>query len=745
MAAPLYRPGQELRTVSGGSYEVSVQKNGRLDINLLSGPSTPIVANVLPMVWFDGEEYPEPLELEGRFSERQAVNDRLGEGQGIILRKGNCEWGIRTYTAQPFLVFQAVYVNDTAKPVKIKMLMPVTTDEKTGGVTLGEATQKSIASVRRLGLPWDAPGPRLVRGADAKSWWNVALWNPANGRSLIAGTLTHDRAVTYIELALPTTAAPDKKIWSDARNIGPRFQRFQIANVYDPPVEVPPGGRLESETVYLGVTDESAVKGLERFGQAVAVVQKTTHRKTSSPQGIVLSDEIESNDALMYEAENLSERYTALGWNYAMLGHAWPLNNAPLEAAANIAPENFGSVVESARKQNIHIGLPLNLVTVPADSSIVREHPDWIAPATTNGQIWVGKDRRVLDIGLPEVEQHMRDSIARAVNEWHLDAATPIADLHALWCVERFSNKAFTRVEAIRRVLTLAREALGPDRPIYAGLHMPFIATFADGYMIEKPHGHIADTWYEHPALWHAGGAPIELESFTTNAPAALSEATLRAMLGGPIHLSGVPSHIPRNALESLRKLMPAADRPALPLDYFLQERPQVWVSKTGLTDTFVAAVMNDDASKPKTIRIDFAAMGLNAETYRTVYNLWEDKYYGTAQGGVDVEVAPESHGLFVIAPHRDVPSVLAAGSHVLQSDAGTVKGEWNASSKTLTGVVSAPRPGEYPIRILAPEGMLPTRGVAGAMDIGYMQNDRITTLTVITTQPGDVAWEVSF
>src|SRR5690606_6071409 len=129
----------------------------------------PVVANIFPMVWFEGEDAPERMDIDARFSGNQPVSDRLGEGQGIIFRQGNCEWGIRTYTSQPFLAFQAVYVNDTSKPVKVKMIMPVTTDEKTGGVTLGEGTQSAVVSTRRLGLPWDSHGPRLVRGGNAKS------------------------------------------------------------------------------------------------------------------------------------------------------------------------------------------------------------------------------------------------------------------------------------------------------------------------------------------------------------------------------------------------------------------------------------------------------------------------------------------------------------------------------------------------------------------------------------------------
>ena len=45
---PLYRPAQEYRTTSSDLYEISVQKNGRVDVNLIAGPHLPVIANAHP-------------------------------------------------------------------------------------------------------------------------------------------------------------------------------------------------------------------------------------------------------------------------------------------------------------------------------------------------------------------------------------------------------------------------------------------------------------------------------------------------------------------------------------------------------------------------------------------------------------------------------------------------------------------------------------------------------------------------
>ncbi|MCC6486449.1 MAG: hypothetical protein IT364_03040, partial [Candidatus Hydrogenedentes bacterium] len=81
-ASPMYRPGQEYRTTTSAAYEVSIQKNGRIDVNLTGGD--PVFLDAQQMIWLEGEAKAQPLSIDGRHTARQEVSDRLGKGQGMV-------------------------------------------------------------------------------------------------------------------------------------------------------------------------------------------------------------------------------------------------------------------------------------------------------------------------------------------------------------------------------------------------------------------------------------------------------------------------------------------------------------------------------------------------------------------------------------------------------------------------------------------------------------------------------------
>ncbi|HPA05506.1 MAG TPA: hypothetical protein PLB67_13785, partial [Candidatus Hydrogenedentes bacterium] len=113
--SPVYRPGQEYRTINAAEYEIAIQKNGRVDVLLRSGQV--VLANAQPMVWYAEEDAPELLPVLGRLTVREQVNDRLGQGQGMLFKQKECEWAIRVYPDKPFFTCQVAYVNNGKKPV----------------------------------------------------------------------------------------------------------------------------------------------------------------------------------------------------------------------------------------------------------------------------------------------------------------------------------------------------------------------------------------------------------------------------------------------------------------------------------------------------------------------------------------------------------------------------------------------------------------------------------------------------
>ena len=115
--AQLYRPQQERRTVTTETYELVIQRNGQVDINLRN--LAPVFDNARPAVQLAGRAI-QPLPVDWRRTNRANVQDALGQGQGFTFVWRECEWYLRTYPVQPFLTVHVVFVNTGKQPVRVE-------------------------------------------------------------------------------------------------------------------------------------------------------------------------------------------------------------------------------------------------------------------------------------------------------------------------------------------------------------------------------------------------------------------------------------------------------------------------------------------------------------------------------------------------------------------------------------------------------------------------------------------------
>lgn len=282
-----YRPGREFRSLNTESYEIAVQKNGRLDVVLANGE--PVFTNVFPMVWFEQKDAPKLLTVDGRYSQRFEVNDRLGQGQGMLLKKDECEWYLHAYPSKPFLAAQVVYVNDTKKPVAVKALMPwcVGTPKK-GWLSLGEETLSSLRSENAIAIhAASADDPPFTPGS-------LAMLNPQTGRVLVAGFLSDGSSLARIEVSQEGSG---KKAESA---LNPSFRGICE---FDPPVVLEPGERLESDVLYLALTETNPLTALERYAAATVSANELRHEPGLLPyRWLPGSDRIRSRGLETLEA-----------------------------------------------------------------------------------------------------------------------------------------------------------------------------------------------------------------------------------------------------------------------------------------------------------------------------------------------------------------------------------------------------------------------------------------------------------
>jgi hypothetical protein len=766
-AAPLmYRPGREYRTINTGSYEVVFQKNGCLGVNLLSGE--PVFRGACPMIWFEGKEGPEPLEIDGRWSMRQEVNDRLGKGQGMLLAKEECEWSIRTYTPATFLCTQVAYTNDTKKPVRVRMLIPWHVGEhRKSMLSLGDGTDQTII-LENSGEPGRPTNLRLAAGS-ASSLWNVALLNPTNGRSLAAGFLTHGKAFTEFRAGRSEDAEETE------------FSLFEAACVYDPPIELAPGERLSSEVLYLGVSESHVLTGLERLGDAVAVANRVPRRKpflphgwdsTASEYGTAITE-----TAILDALQAVDAKLKRYGWTHFTVGRGWE------RAAGDWAPDaarfsdGMKAVAGEIHARDMTAGIEMNPFLVSRDAPMARQHPEWVAEPLEAWRNWLEPGVGILDVTAPGAEDYLRGLVHEVSHEWGYDAIEGV-DAGVLLGAATFADPDLTRVEVLQRGLLAIDESLGADKVMTGAPPLPIVGprAVAVGHgdpvapvwrrtTLGGPMGAVealtdaAEHYYFSPFLfagdpgcayfgheatrqrWQAASLP----ELTWNQK--LAWFTGLALSGGVVKFGDSPLTLTSPELAVLQKLLPPLDASARPVDLFGNEKPQIWSVpvRSAIGDWVLVALFNWDEGASQKLPLNLAHHGLNPEGYYTVYGFWEETYYGIAHRQLTVAVPPGGVRLLTLRPYEDHPMFLSTDRHYSQGATDFTALQWKEGENQLSGAFQAVGKMDYALRILVPEGYQTASATVSSAPVQTAQDGAILTMRFQCAHPGPVSWAVTF
>lgn len=766
-AGPLmYRPGREHKTINTGVYEMVIQKNGCLSINLISGDA--VFQAACPMVWFEGEEEPEPLEVDGRWSMREAVNDRLGKGQGMLLVKENCEWSIRSYTPALFFCVQVAYINTSNKPTRVKMLSPWYVGvQKKSMLSLGEGTDQSLI-LENSGVSGQPTDLRLVKGT-AQSLWDVGLLNPTNGRSVIAGFLTHEKAQTQFQV--------ERAEGVDAT----QFSLFQAECVFDPPVEVAPGGRLASEVLYISVGESNALVGMERYGDALAVANSVSRKKRFLPHGwdsaaSEYGDAI-TEGALLNALGFMDGNLKRYGWTHFSVGHGWEQMLGNWEPDSARFGNGMKALADQVHARNMTAGLALNPFLVNRNAPVAKEHPDWLVAPKADWQRRLGPDVAILDVTAPGAEEYVRQLVGKVCVEWGYDALEGV-DGGVLLGAEAFSDRSLTHVEVFQKGMRAVNEAAGSDRVIAGGAPTPLMGLHAESAGHGEPVGPIwrrdtmndpmgavealttsSEQYYFSPFLTAAdpgcgffGHAGTRQKWEMAARPELTWEQKVAwftglAMAGGVVKVGDDPPGLSAEEVNVLSKLLPPLDAPPRPVDLFEREQPQIWSLpvRSAIGDWVLVALFNWDQTAAQTLTLAPGQYGMNPEGYYTVFGFWEEKYYGLAHGEVPVTVPPGSVRLFSLRPYNGKPMFLSTNRHFSQGATDFTSLKWDEQQNRLEGTFEGVGETDYALRVLVPENYRTESVVVSGNTAQTTQEDNVLTIRFRCAESGPVAWSAAF
>lgn len=764
---PLYRPGREVRTINTELFELSVQKNGRT--NLLSPSGTVFFDNAHPQLMYAGEDRIRPLDIDGRLTGRYEVNDRLGRGLGMQYKKGNCEWLIQVYPTKPFITARVIFENTSKKPVRVSKLTPwAVGSPRPGSVFMGPRASDSLLLENGRLFRGFSDYAEVVRGKSI-SQWNLAAHNPATGHTVIAGFLSNRRAYTQIHIERSDSAADNA------------FDLFRAECIYDPPVEVPAQGRLESELFYLSIGEPDPLLGLERYAKAKAVINGVRDERPFMPHGWdswSTRYHRDIDEAKMLENLDFVDRHLKrYGWTHFSIDAGWERGLADWEAHPGRFPRGMRPIAEEIHRRGMTAGLWIDPFSIPRDSEFARAHPDWLTEPHALGRIVMGTNKLILDVTVPEAAEYVRGLTRKIRQDWGFDALIETDFVYHLLLAEKYANTALTRIEVMHLGMGALREGFGEDGFIMATTPQPVNAVYAQGirtgmdcaplWRSGKPQGpwgavetltNAVRRFYFSPHLYVAdqdcaffGHASSRARWKVEDQPELTSEQSLAwltgAALTGVLKIGEPFVDLSAKEVAVLRRLLPWAGRPARPLDLFQEGTPRVWhlpiESEAG--EWHILALFNWDDTAPPTIGVPFAAMGLESRAYYTVYDFWQEHYHGVAQGRLDVQAPPGSVRLYGLRRHGDTPMFLASDAHITQGALDHRSIVWDAEARTLRGVFDAIADTEYNLRILAPEPWEMKEATLSKGEAALFRDGRVIRLHFNNEPPGPLTWTLKF
>jgi hypothetical protein len=725
-----YRPSQEARTITTDLYGFSIQKNGRIDVELNSG--SPVFLNAYPGILFDGEEEMEPLPIDSDFAARLEVLDPLGDGQGMVFKKKSGEWLIRTYPDKPFFVVQAAFVNTDDKPVRVKALYPwCVGPPKEGAVSLESGTTDAL-----MVLAGPDGGAELM-GDSAEAAHVLAAYNQASHNTLIAGFLTHDRGTTSVSLARTKDDTPTT------------LGQFRSVCTYDPPVEVAPGDILMSEYFYVAIAENNPLQGLDRFGHAVAAFNRIPRPKAPIHHSITRATGSEytvTQDQLRGDIEQFKQKLAPRGWSHFAVGGGWQTAAGSLEPDAARFPNGLRSIADVIHTAGLTAGIAANPFLSTAASSRYQQHPDWylsLDPAVPSD---LPDGTRILDITNPDAKAYAVDALDRIASEWGFDRIDVGIGPSAILFATGQQDESQTRLEALRDTWRAVEESLRDRVTFSAGGPPPVTGLHVNTMDLGSPSAHDdAAALLARSARYAPYLGAFQVGPLTLSAPDGLSRLTLRAVTGSMIHVVDPIASLDEAKLNLLGRVLPSVDQPAYPVDLFREHPPRVWhlplEERAG--EWHALALFNWDSVESAKVPVYLARLGLLPDAYYALYDVWNDRHLGTGQRLINVTIGPNDCRLLVLRRLRNRPMLLGHDRHFTLGARDHAKTNWDLASGILSGSLNARPDTPYGIRVLVPEHYTVARVTNNENDVTFERLGKVVRFTLLNREGGNTPWRL--
>lgn len=378
-------------------------------------------------------------------------------------------------------------------------------------------------------------------------------------------------------------------------------------------------------------------------------------------------------------------------------------------------PSGLRALSDLARTHQLTPGLWLAPFIATPDSQLVREHPDWFLKnrfgLPANAGFVFNTFARGLDLTLPAVQDHVRQLIDTAVNQWGF----PYLKLDFLYAAAlpgQRHDPTRTRAQALRTGLQLIRAAAGPETFLLGcgcplGSAIGLVNALRVGPDVDvrwRPKLKIAWPFHQEPGMPSARNAirntlaraPLH-RRFWLNDPDCLlvrdttelsydqvvALASVIALSGGLFVFSDDLTTLAPERRKLIECLLPNLGQTARAHDWLEQELPEVLeLALSGAVGDWKVIGLFNWADHPRDQTIP-----LVADSH--IFDFWNQTYYRATDSLMVPKLSPHSGRLLAVRPVTAEPQFIGSSLHFSQ---GTEITEWQRTEHGLRFVIALNR-----------------------------------------------------
>lgn len=340
-------------------------------------------------------------------------------------------------------------------------------------------------------------------------------------------------------------------------------------------------------------------------------------------------------------------------------------------------------LVQEIRRRGFRPGLWLAPFLVEERSRLAAEHPAWLvqdrAGATVWAMDWRGCRTAILDCTRPEACAWLEGVFATLAG-WGVDYAKLDFLVHESAVTAKggvYADPGATRVQALRRGLAAIRRGFGEGRVLLActnvlgaGVGLVDACRIGTDFLPDWNRGNepfreaptvpnvcrnIINRTYLDRRLWINDPDTVIVRSDDNRLNAAEVRMWVSALwfAGGMTFAGDRLSTLTPERIALLKLLLdqPDAVLDPRPLDRFAEEYPALWCGRLRRDPTTTVVGAFNFGEQPRTLRIDCAAAGLPAGRPLAVRDFWEGGTACQARDGIDLDLAPHTCRVLLIAP----------------------------------------------------------------------------------------------